>query len=274
MAAKMGDVEMVRIVVDTHTSREVKEFLEMRMVLSAAAERGHLGVCVVLVDEVGCLIDGVRDKRNKPQWHDVQQYSGNTGHGEGLTPLFRAVVAGHSRVVSMLLARGANPNHVAAMGGGTPLHYAIAKRHVRCVAAILGCKKVQVDLSLTGPDGRTARELAEFVAASALLPGSKDHAASQQNQKDKEELDSTLRNNDEKNKQHNDQQNTKKQEKESEAAGCTSQEAAEAVGEGGVGVDEEKIEDTRLRVIVMLLRGKVLCVWVCTCVCTCVCTRV
>lgn len=97
--------QILRMVAETHSSSEVKEFAEMRMLLTSAAERGNLGVrpvwhiltlsniphttnedmlnvrdlagvCVVLIDEFGCLVDGVRDKRNKKQWHAVQRYSG------------------------------------------------------------------------------------------------------------------------------------------------------------------------------------------------------
>jgi hypothetical protein len=68
MAARLGDVEAVRVIGETHSRKDVKDFLEMRMVLSAAAERGHVMVCMVLVDELRCFVDGVRDPRNKPEW--------------------------------------------------------------------------------------------------------------------------------------------------------------------------------------------------------------
>ena len=65
----MGDVELVRMVAETNSRTQVKEFLEMRMVLTTAAELGHLTVCIALIDEFGCLVNGVRDKRNKPGWY-------------------------------------------------------------------------------------------------------------------------------------------------------------------------------------------------------------
>ena len=68
MAARLGDVEAVRVIAETHARNDVNAFLEMRMVLTCAAERGHFMVCVVLLDELGCLVDGVRDPRNKPEW--------------------------------------------------------------------------------------------------------------------------------------------------------------------------------------------------------------
>ena len=68
MAARIGDVELVRTIAETHRISEVRDFLEMRMVLSAVAELGHLVVAIVLIDEIGCLVDGVRDKRNKTKW--------------------------------------------------------------------------------------------------------------------------------------------------------------------------------------------------------------
>jgi hypothetical protein len=125
MAARMGDVDTIRTIAETHRRSEVQEFLEMRMVLTAAAEGGQLVVCVVLVDELGCLVDGVRDPRNKPAWQAVQASSGNFGNGKGLTPLFRAVIVGHSRLASWLLSRGADPNFEASNGGGTALHFAM-----------------------------------------------------------------------------------------------------------------------------------------------------
>ena len=38
MAARMGDVDTIRTIAETHRRSEVQEFLEMRMVLTAAAE--------------------------------------------------------------------------------------------------------------------------------------------------------------------------------------------------------------------------------------------
>ena len=167
MAARLGDVEAVRTIAETRPRREVQDFLEMRMLLTAAAEQGLLVMCAVLIDELGCFVDGVQDMRNRPDWQKVQAVSGNSGNGLGLTPLFRAVIVGHSRVVSLLLKRGANPNHAAENGGGTALHFAIAQRHVRCVAALLGCGKT--DLSAKGPDGRTPRQLAEAMVESTCV---------------------------------------------------------------------------------------------------------
>ncbi len=69
MAATMGDVELVRMVAETNNRTQVKEFLEMRMVLTTAAELGHLTVCIALIDEFACLVDGVRDRRNKLGWY-------------------------------------------------------------------------------------------------------------------------------------------------------------------------------------------------------------
>ena len=168
MAARLGDVETVRTIAETRPRREVQDFLEMRMLLTAVAEQGHLVMCAVLIDELGCFVDGVRDMRNRPDWHQVQAVSGNSGNGLGLTPLFRAVIVGHSRVVSLLIKRGANPNHAAENGGGTALHFAIAQRHVRCVAALLGCGKT--NLSAKGPDGRTPRQLAEALVEGTSAP--------------------------------------------------------------------------------------------------------
>jgi hypothetical protein len=140
----------------------------------------------------------------------VQQWSGDSGHAQGLTPLLRAVIGGHSRLAALLLDRGADPNCITVAGGGSALHYAVARRHVRCVAALL--RSGRVDLGIRGPDGRTAAELAEVVAREEAGP-----AAVHQD-----------RTGDESN----------------------------AVGTGpskGVGVDA--IQDKRLRVIVLLLRG-------------------
>lgn len=73
MAARLGDVEAVRVIAETNARKDVRAFLEMRMVLTSAAERGHLMVCVVLIDELGCFVDGVRDPRNKPEWYPPTQ---------------------------------------------------------------------------------------------------------------------------------------------------------------------------------------------------------
>ena len=141
----------------------------------------------------------------------VQQWSGDCGHAEGLTPLLRAVIGGHSRLAALLLDRGADPNCITAVGGGSALHYAVARRHVRCVAALLASGRA--DLGIRGPDGRTAAELAEVVARQEAGPTAVHQDAT---------------------------------EDQSDAAGA---------GPSEDGVSADAIEDKRLRVVVLLLRG-------------------
>jgi hypothetical protein len=74
----------------------------------------------------------------------VQKLSGNSGHGEGLTPLFRAAVAGQSRVVAALLARGADPNY-PAVRQSLPEHM-----HVRGCICVRGCLPAPVSTTCGG----------------------------------------------------------------------------------------------------------------------------
>ena len=97
MAARLGDVELVRMVAETNNRTQVKEFLEMRIVLTTAAEHGHLTVCIALIDEFGCLVNGVRDKRNKPAWYSHRQHARSRACTRALT----CVCVGSMRVCTL-----------------------------------------------------------------------------------------------------------------------------------------------------------------------------
>src|SRR5690606_40088123 len=55
---------------------------------------------------------------------------------QGCTALLRAAGGGHRAVVDLLLARGADPQHVAHTGA-TPLSAAVSMRHVEIVDRLL-----------------------------------------------------------------------------------------------------------------------------------------
>lgn len=61
-----------------------------------------------------------------------------TKPGDGFTALMYAALGGKSLCVEMLIAMGARVD-VKSSGGSAPLHFAIRKRHLECVEALLEC---------------------------------------------------------------------------------------------------------------------------------------
>lgn len=135
-ARKEGDVAAMRKIAAAQDREALLEFMEMRMMLTMAAQAGVLSVCKVLV-ELGALLEGVQAPGNKPSWRKCQETSGNNGPAAGSSPLLGAANHNHPHIVTWMLAQGADPDSREPRTQGTSLHGAAAKGFKGVVRALL-----------------------------------------------------------------------------------------------------------------------------------------
>jgi hypothetical protein len=134
LAAERNDSNKIKDICKRYPSHEVKDFTEMRMLLSKGAVRGTAKACRALIKYGKAEVDGVRSKENKMKWIPMQEHTGDCGKRKGCTPLFLAVQVGHDAVVRLLIEHGANIQFAPV---GSPLHFAVAKGHHNIVNALI-----------------------------------------------------------------------------------------------------------------------------------------
>lgn len=102
-AEAIGDINLVRILLENGTDVDYLDDVSLQTALHRAAENGHKSIAELLLAE-GADIDAKSSNRN--------------------TPLHYAVDKGHKEIAGLLIAKGADVNAKNA-GGDTPLHVAV-----------------------------------------------------------------------------------------------------------------------------------------------------
>lgn len=159
IACARNDVDKLRDISKRWPAADVKEFIEMRLLLANAAHLGLLATCKVLV-EVGAAINGVCCAANRPEWRQQQIASGDSLANEGNSPLMKAVESGNTSVVEFLLSKGAN-TELSNKSGMLPMHLAVARAHKDIVRLLL---QAGSDIHARDVSGLTPAELADFLA--------------------------------------------------------------------------------------------------------------
>jgi hypothetical protein len=134
LATERNDSNKIKDICKRYPSHEVKDLIEMRMLLSTAAQWGTAKACRALIKYGKAEVDGVRSKENKRKWIPMQEYTGDNGNCKGCTPLFIAIQNGHDAVVRILIEHGANIQFAPV---GSLLHFAVAKGHINIVNALI-----------------------------------------------------------------------------------------------------------------------------------------
>ena len=159
IACARNDVDKLRDISKRWPAADVKEFIEMRLLLANAAHLGLLATCKVLVD-FGAAINGVCCAANRPEWRQQQIASGDSLANEGNSPLMKAVESGNTSVVEFLLSKGAN-TELSNKSGMLPMHLAVARAHKDIVRLLL---QAGSDINARDVSGLTPAELADFLA--------------------------------------------------------------------------------------------------------------
>lgn len=130
-AVLQADTEKIQEIAEQRDMDQIREFCEIRILLTKVAEKGMLKACQALVDICGVQVDGVRDTPTK--WRRLQHQAGDTE----TTPLHRAAFEGLLPVVEFLLERGASVTATDGKVDGTALLHAVSQGHSDCVRALL-----------------------------------------------------------------------------------------------------------------------------------------
>lgn len=129
LAMERNDADKIKDISRRFPPDLVRDFIERRILLTRAAQKGFAVSCRALLKHAGAAVDGVRSTDNKREWVNLQKESGDNNNAEGATPLAMAAENGHSAVVRVLLRHNANLTYSPKHNGGTPLHFAVAGGH-------------------------------------------------------------------------------------------------------------------------------------------------
>ncbi len=125
------DTTKVKDIVRVRDAKDIREFVECRMLLTKCAQRGLLVACKLLIEECGASVEGAQAPDSEPWWLAVQDSSGNC---DSLTPLHQAARNGQTESIRLLLDYGAEINRIdRGVTRGSTLHHAVSGGQVDCV---------------------------------------------------------------------------------------------------------------------------------------------
>lgn len=123
-AVRRGDCQGVLSLCKAHTTRAI-EFMELRALTAVVAARGDVDMMRILMLDLGMQINGTctaNDPRFQSlEWRHIIKASGNNGE----TPLNKAAQAGHTHLVTWLLAVCKADANLSNNRNVTPLHIAV-----------------------------------------------------------------------------------------------------------------------------------------------------
>ena len=161
-----SDIPTARAIIKGREMETVREYAEMRILLTRTAAKGLVAACELLLHEVKCAVDGVQAKSNKGEWRLCQIGAGDSGNAAGSTPLLLAVTEAESTTAQLLLGARADPNLRSPTTGGTALHVACARRPQSPKIVEILLNDPRTDTTLADRHGSTALALAEVMHAS------------------------------------------------------------------------------------------------------------
>lgn len=154
-AVFLTDVEKIQEICSQRDAQQVREFCEIRILLTKAAEKGLLRSCRALLDLCHVSTEGVQ--ASPERWRPIQRAAGDK---TGTTPLHRAAFEGYAEVVKLLLDYGASVEAIDEQLRGTALYHAISQGHLDCIRIL--CERGS-DLSYFSPSGGEALDISEMM---------------------------------------------------------------------------------------------------------------
>lgn len=103
------DVAKVDEIVAKRNAKDIREYVECRMLLTKCAQRGLVVGCKLLLEKCGASVEGAQAPDAETWWLEVQNASGNC---ESLTPLHQAARNGQVESMEILLDHGAEIDRV------------------------------------------------------------------------------------------------------------------------------------------------------------------
>lgn len=156
-AVLQGDVAKIKDICQRYDALDIKEYCEMRCLLTNLAYDGKLASCRALLEDCNVAVDGELDPSTPYQWKEFQRQAG----GDGTSPLHRAAHGGYAEVVTLLLTHGASLSlrdqkqmHVPA------IHYAVSQGHLDCIRIL--CEWGS-DLSIVDATGEDALSVSLWI---------------------------------------------------------------------------------------------------------------
>lgn len=153
-AVLQADTDKIQEIAQHRDSDEIREFCEIRILLTKVAEKGMFKACQALLDICHVEVDGARSTPVK--WRRLQLQAGDSG----TTPLHRAAFEGFLPVVELLLQHGASVTATDDQLGGTALLHAVSQGHSDCVRALL---EHGSDPAYFSPSGGEALDLSQMM---------------------------------------------------------------------------------------------------------------
>ena len=152
------DRTRVKSIVSKRNAKDIREFVELRMLLTKCAQRGLIEACRLLIEDCNASVEGAQAPDAKSWWLEIQNSSGNC---DSLTPLHQASRNGQTEAVKLLIEHGANVNKIdKANIRGSTLHHAVSGGQIDCCRIL--CEN-GADLSYEGYGG-DAIKISELIA--------------------------------------------------------------------------------------------------------------
>jgi len=153
------DTQKVNDIVKRYSAKDIREFVECRMLLTKCAQRGLIDSCELLIEGCGASVEGAQASDAESWWISVQNTSGNC---DSLTPLHRACRDGQQEAVKFLLDKGADMNKTdKSRMRGCALTHAVSGGDIDCCRIL--CER-GADPLFADAHGNNALDVSECVA--------------------------------------------------------------------------------------------------------------
>lgn len=125
------DEAKVKQITDTHSAHDVREYCEIRLLLTKMASKGLVRACKLLLDYCRVSPDGARDADFPFEWKKYLEGSGLSDQKE--SPLLIAAQHGHYDVCKILLEYQASIHIKDDITSSIALHHAMSQGHIDVV---------------------------------------------------------------------------------------------------------------------------------------------
>ncbi len=164
LAVTHMDEAKVKEIVGAHSAEEVREFCEIRLLLTKMAGEGLVKACKLLLNVCNVSVDGGRDSDFSPKWKKYLNKNGWSEEGE--TPLIMAAKDGQYEACKLLLEHKASIEIKSFKMQAAALQHATEGGHKDIVKLL--CKH-QADLTSQNVLGSDAIDFVQMLQKPGML---------------------------------------------------------------------------------------------------------